>query len=578
MPDNDIEVIRHSAAHILAQAVLRLYPNTKLGIGPATDKGFYHDFDLEIPTNITEKQFLQQLEEEVQGIIEEELPFQKVLVPKEEAITMLNSQGQIFKSELLQQVAEDEICFYKTGNEYIDLGRGPHVSNTGKVGAIKLTQVKDNVHWLNDTERPKLLRIYGMAFKTKKDLEEYERLKEEMKKRDHKIIGEELNIFKKTDITGSNNHILLTNGVKIKNNIITEYSQILEEANFKQIELENIWTKELEQTRQKLLNASETIDIENSFKIVNSPLAQLIDLTLSSTSDTIEENAPSAQQEYYYVNKLYSLKAKKSKNEANKNFYNSLTVDQLKGSLVTSYSDFEKTLQKNIQIFLEFYKVTGLDDLYFEVSIADEKIYKIVFDLLTSHNLSVKKISTNDYFKISIKQQDMFEKDWVVGEIKSYDNLNQYILKNISSKLKQLAESSKEATNEGKFKLLFLDITFIANIKELIAKLIEKYNGELPLEISAFQAVILPVTEEELSHAKLVKKSLINKGLRVKIIYSAQSYNDRIELALKHRYPYILTIGQQEVKNDVFSVKPSHGEDLGLMTTEEFLQKINSLS
>ena len=207
----ELEKMRHSFTHILAQAVLRLHPEAKLGIGPVVDSGFYYEFELTEQPNEKE---LKRIEKEMRKIIEQEMPIAQVIIPREEAFDMLHQQGQIYKTELLQEIPDEQFSFYKTGDEFIDLCRGPHVSHTGKLKSFKLMGV-DKVHWMDDPNRPLLYKIKGLAFGTEKELEEYLKWEQEKIKKEHKVLGPQRDYFNlRNNSTGPGLQIWLNEGTK----------------------------------------------------------------------------------------------------------------------------------------------------------------------------------------------------------------------------------------------------------------------------------------------------------------------------------------------------------------------------
>lgn len=206
--------VKHSAAHVLAMAVSRVYPNVRIGIGPVTKTGFYYDF--EIPEELDSKK-VSQIEDEANKIAKENLPFQQIIVSKQAAVNLMLQRGQIYKAELINVIADEEISFYKTGEEFFDLCRGPHVNSTSELGPIIITNVEE-VHWNEDPERPKLKRITGMVFRNYEEVEEYKKSEGLKKTRNY------VNILKNKSLgfLDGNNLILTPRGSNIYNNIMRD--------------------------------------------------------------------------------------------------------------------------------------------------------------------------------------------------------------------------------------------------------------------------------------------------------------------------------------------------------------------
>ncbi|MBU0975903.1 threonine--tRNA ligase, partial [Patescibacteria group bacterium] len=209
---SELEKMHHSFSHVLAHAIMRLHPETKLGIGPAIENGFYYDVDLaEKLTN----EDLPKIEKEMRKIISEEYPIQQVLLSRDEAMDMLHQQGQIYKTELLNEIPDEEVSFYKTGDDFIDLCRGPHVEHTGRLGAFKLMSIA-GAYWRGDEKRPQMQRIYGVGFKTEAELNKHLENQAELKKRDHRKLGRDLELFMTDDKAGQGLILWLPKGAIIR--------------------------------------------------------------------------------------------------------------------------------------------------------------------------------------------------------------------------------------------------------------------------------------------------------------------------------------------------------------------------
>jgi threonyl-tRNA synthetase len=240
-----LEAMRHSASHILAQAVLKLYPDTKLGIGPAIENGFYYDFEFSEPL---EEEELPKIQKEMKKIIKQKLPFKQIKMKKDEAVEYLKKTDQIYKLELMDELEGDEFSFYITGeNEFADLCRGPHVENTKDIGAVKLTKTA-GAYWKGDEKNKMLTRIYGTAFETREELKEYLENQREAEKRNHRILGKQLELFAIIPEIGQGLPVWLPRGYMIRT-ILEEYMLELERnAGYEHILTPHINKKELFET------------------------------------------------------------------------------------------------------------------------------------------------------------------------------------------------------------------------------------------------------------------------------------------------------------------------------------------
>lgn len=236
-----IEKMRHTAAHVLGQAVLRLYPDAKLGIGPAIENGFYYDFEFKEP--ITEED-LPKIEKEMKSIIEANLPLHQKFLTRKEAKKYLTNADQPYKLELFNEIEDKELSFYITGdNEFIDLCRGPHVDSTGQIGVIKLESIA-GAYWKGESDRPMLTRIYGLGFKTQKELDAHLTMLDEAEKRDHRVLGPQLGLFMFHD-TAPGMPYWLPNGLTIYNELIDFWRVEHKKHNYKEIASPLINKKEL---------------------------------------------------------------------------------------------------------------------------------------------------------------------------------------------------------------------------------------------------------------------------------------------------------------------------------------------
>jgi len=565
MQDQDLEKIRHSSAHILAQAVLRLYPQTRLGIGPATDKGFYYEFDVDF-TNTSPKKLLIEIEQEINQIVEEELPFNQVFIPRDEAIDMLHQQGQIYKSELLQQISDPEISFYKTGEEFIDLCRGPHLLDTGKVGGIMLKSIQ-RVHWLNDESRPQLWRIIGIAFKTKEELIKYQQNLEGLKVRDHRKTGQDLAIYSFDNNQGTNVHSLLNHGVKTKNLIIQELAKTIEADDFKQVELKNYWnkTKFFENNLSGYYLPTDIIELKSDHLITNNQLIQALELLLPMLESEYQDTGGQVVK-IYFLNEYYK------QNPATKNdkgLYELGLSEQVIGYTTFKFSDYKAVLRKQLEYLVSFYRKLFGDNLTAILKIGDLNLLEEAATILIDLKVDLTKLQESNSYNISFLYRDIYERDWLVASLELNDSLNDYLTSSYYSVIKQ-----PNLIGSSEFKLGMFKIVFIENIEAMLALLIEQFAGLLPFAITPYQAIVLPLSQEYNSYARTLTKELQSKGVRCLADFSNRTYKTKLDNALKLKYHYILSVGEQEEKNKVMSVKPASSEELGLMSISEFLQKL----
>lgn len=560
MESKSLETVRHSAAHVIAQAVLRRYPSAKLGIGPVKSNGFYHDFlieefDEESGSEIPEG-FLTEIETEAANIIEEELPFTQIFLGRDKAIDTLHSQGQIFKTEIINQIQDPELSFYKTGEEFIDLCRGPHLEHTGQIGGIKLTGW-ERVHWLGDPNRPRLIRINGAAFATRKELEEYETTREQIRARDHRIRALELGLIAKP-ATGINSPIFLDRGLRLRANIVKAFATRLQQKKFIQVEQEQIWAREvLDKMSTRLINSTHFLGSELGF--VNNLEESVLELhTINKSKLDIGE--PS--KIYYESTQLTAENF--STQEFNLHKLGKST--RLETNSVVKKSEFERLLREQTGIMLQLYRAWLGSELRVIVRGSDEQLTQQATDLLIEYKVDVVKAKAPKgiAFSYELIYTDPLELEWRLASVEINDTNS-----------KQDLHESLQIKPAGRGDhWIELKSQLVESVEALIALLIERYDGLFPQDIAPYVAVIIPESDRQLIYCENQAKRLTAAGIAVKINSDGRSFQDRIAAASASRINYILTVGSSEEENEVMSVKPSTGEDLGLMSVSEFLQKL----
>lgn len=559
MKTNTEEKMRHSAAHVLAQAIIEQFPDAKLGIGPATEDGYYYDFQTE--KNIgDERSLLIELEERMNRIIEEELPFTQVFLSKDEAIDVLHQQGQIFKTELLQAVQEDEVSFFRTGEDFIDLCRGPHVENTGKIGAIKLTGF-DEVHWLNNENRPLMYRISGAAFNNKKELESFLAFQASLKTRDHLQIGKKQDILQAGE--DGKDFTFLEQGIGLKNMLYQTIERTLATSSAQKLQINQF--KLIDSFTDSEYEAfyldHDCIKLSDQLVFVTSPVAEAANYLREELKHDYDQDDYPLGRCFTY---LKSLDLASLKNEDHEGLYSSIEIAKLVLSQLGAMENFSKDLRDLLKIIITYYKEILEDDFYFKLEIGEEEDSEAIIELLTEFNLNIKKSTIKgEGFKLKLFHKDIFKRAWEVANIRSFPELS-----------KRLSEDAKVKAEA----LSYLQAEIITNTERLVAMMLEHYNGEFPIGLAPFQAIIVTDSEHEVDYAKSVYRQLLDQGVRVKINIDNRPLAYKIDVATRLKYPYILTIGEQEAKNNVFSVKPDSEEDLGLMSVAEFLQKLGELS
>jgi threonyl-tRNA synthetase len=548
------EKLKRTAAHILAMAVLRKYPDAKLSIGPATEDGFFYEFGVAKNLKKQQNDLFPKLEKEIEKIIDAELPITQTYIKRDEAIDMLHQQGQIFKAELLQSTNEEEISFYRIGDEYIDLNRKPLAENTSELGAVKLTSI-DKVHWLNDEERPELWRINGIAFATKKELKKYLEEQAKLKERVHTKTGQKYHLFAQQSASDC---VLLKNGANLQEIINRQLISAMQQEGAELIEFNQFkLIKDLEKSEHSsYYSEEELIELNKTIAYANTVHYDAVPVHIK----TLKE-AKSAKKtiQSKLIAKLDCLDVD-ALNQKQEGIYNTAIKQRLISQYTFEKTELNKNLRELITIIVSYYKKILGTNLELVINSQTELEYPEIGDILSEFSLNIRKKRQEDIADITITHKDIFAVSHEVATITFKKDI------------------AKTLSNKSNKNLVFVEARLVENMQLLLAILTEKYDGDYPISISPYQAVIIPETAEVMNYANSIYKQLSEKGMRVVVANGEGTLEKKVKQAEEDNYPYILTVNESDKNNSVFSVKTSEKEDLGLMNINEFLQKIAEMS
>lgn len=497
--------VKHSAAHVLAMAVKRLYGNVKIGIGPVTKEGFYYDFDL--PKQITTEDF-PKIETEIEKIITENIQFSQLTLSKPEAVNMLLQRGEIYKAELVQSIPDEDVSLYKTGDSFIDLCRGPHVKSTNQIGIVKLLRV-ENVHWKEDRNRPVMQRIYGAVFRTTEELNEYLKLKTELQTRNYKKIATRI----KAGFEYKDKFILNRRGNFILNKIEDNILKTLEITNPEEVVLYNIENTNSAFMQIRKLMGAETPSYKYFPKII--------------TSD-------------FYTNTQVKDENLNIKNIVISTFLK--TQDTL--TFLGSY------LEKALKVF-ENLNIDISADVF--CTNLEETNLKTISNILKANHVSHTKVLTKNfnYILIKLKTVDSFRREWEFGSIRIDDTPTDPVRYTTDENASELAVIVETVFNP------FLIFSYI----------LEEKNGELPSFLRPIQIACIPINKNQNNYAKQVADLLDKKGFRTLIDLSSKSMQAKIKIAENEEIPIILVIGNKEVVNNAVSLR-HNSKEVGLISLE----------
>ncbi len=562
----------HTTAHIMAQAVKRLFPKTKLTIGPSIDEGFYYDFD---PVENFTEEDKAKIEEEMKKIIKEDIAIERFELPRDEAIKLMEKQEEPFKVELIKDLPEGEaISFYKQG-DFTDLCRGPHLMSTGKVKAIKILS-SSSAYWRGDAKNQSLQRIYGISFTKASDLEEYITKLEEAKERDHRKIGKDLGIFMTHDLTGKGLPLFLPNGYVIWEELENYIKGKEKKLNYKHVLTPPLGTVELYKTsghwdhyQHGMFPKMEVEGEEFVLRPMNCPHHMMI-----------------------YANDIHSYRdlpirigeiARDCRFEASgtlKGIERVRTFCQNDAHLFVTPEQIESEFQSVVNLILDVYQELGITDYHFELSLRDPKDtvkYYPDDDMWNNAEDTLRHV-LND---IGIEYVEK------IGEAAFYGPKLDVQVKPAVGNEYTLSTCQLDFCLPMRFKLEYVDKdgqkktpvvlhrAILGSIDRFMAYYLEETKGALPTWLSPTQVKILPISSEKhMDYANMLYRKLRDRGIRVVLDERNEKIGYKIREAQMQKVPYMLVVGDKEIESESVGVRSRKDGDLGAMKVSEFIEKV----
>ena len=565
----------HTASHILAQAVKRLYPEAKLAIGPAIDNGFYYDFDVKTPFSPED---LEKLEAEMKKIVKEDEPLSRFELPPDEAMKKLSDMGEPYKVELAKEHADkgENISFYQQG-EFADLCAGPHLLSTAPVKAFKLTACT-GAYWRGDAKGQQLCRVYGVAFPKASELEEHLKNLEEAKKRDHNLLGRQLGYFTTSDLIGQGLPILLPKGARV-------------------IQLLQRFVEDEEQKRGWLLTKTPYMAKSDLYKLSGHwghYKEGMFVLGDEETDDEVFALRPMTCPFQYqaYLNKKrsyrelplrYNETSTLFRNEASGEMHGLIRVRQFtisEGHLMCRPDQLEEEFKSCLELAIFMLKTLGLyEDVSYRFSLWDP-------------NDRDKYIGTPEQWDeaqgVMRKILEHLEIPYVdgVGEAAFYGPKLDIQIKNVHGKEDTLITIQVDQMLAEKFGMEYTDAdgtqknpyiihrTSIGCYERTLALLIEKYAGAMPLWLAPTQVKVLPIGERQYDYAKKVYDELFAEGFRVELDDRSEKIGYKIREAQLEKIPYMLIVGEKEAESNTVGVRHRKDGDIGQMPLAALIAKM----
>jgi threonyl-tRNA synthetase len=557
------EAYRHTSSHIMAQAIKRIWPEAKLAIGPSIDNGFYYDIDMEY--KITEEDLLK-IQKEMKRIIQANLPLDRFELPREEAIKKMESLGEDYKVELIRDLPEDvALSFYQQG-DFVDLCAGPHMESTGAIKAIKLTGVA-GAYWRGDSSKKMLQRIYGTSFPSQEELDAYLTRLEEAKKRDHRKIGKEMDLFAIFD-EGPGFPFFLPKGMVIRNELENFWRKLHRDNGYEEIKTPLILNEELWHTSGHWDHYQDNmyftkIDEENfAVKPMNCPGAMLVYArTMHSYRDLPIRMAELGQVHRHELSgALHGLMRVRTFTQDDAHIF--MIPEQIKDEI------------KNVIDMIDYvYNLFGFK-YHIELSTQPEDSMgtKEEWDIATDSLREAMDEKGLPYVinegdgafygpKLDFHLEDSIGRTWQCGTIQ------------LDFQMPQRFDITYIGADGEKHRPVMIHRVIFGSVERFIGILTEHFAGKFPLWLSPVQVKLLTVTEKFNDYASMVGQKLKESGLRVEIDLRNEKIGYKLREARNQRASYIGVIGERETEAGTLTLRSSKEGELGEMTVEDFLNK-----
>ena len=554
---------RHTAAHIMAQAVKRLYPNVKLAIGPAIQDGFYYDFDTDTPFS---QEDFEKIEAEMKKIVKEKLPIERFELPREEAIRLMEEANEPYKVELIQDLPEGEtISFYRQG-EFVDLCAGPHLMNTKSVEAFKIMSVA-GAYWRGNEKNKMLSRLYATAFSKKAELNDYLEKLEEAKKRDHRKLGKELELFTLLD-EGPGFPFFLPKGMELKNTLIDYWRQIHKKAGYVEVSTPIILNKQLwlrsghwDHYRDNMYTT--VIDDEDyAIKPMNCPGGMLVYKTkMHSYKDLpLRVGELGLVHRHELSGALHGLMRVRNftQDDAHIFMLPEQIKDEIKG-VVRLIDEVYKTFGFKYNIELSTMPedhVGELDAWEMATNGLREAIEELGYDY---------EVNEGDgaFYgpKLDFKLEDSLGRTWQCGTIQ------------LDFQLPERFELEYIGADGEKHRPVMIHRVVFGSIERFIGVITEHFAGAFPTWLAPVQVKVLPISDKHQEYARKVYDKLEEAGVKVEIDERAEKIGYKIREARNMRVPFIVVVGAQEEADGTVNVRSRKGEE-GAMQLEDFVARV----
>ncbi len=564
------ETFWHTSSHIMAQAVKRLFPEARLGIGPAIEEGFFYDFDLRGRTFTPED--LQRIEDEMRRIVSENLPIVREEMEREEAIKLFRSMGEVYKVELLEEMDDDVVSVYRQG-EFVDLCRGPHLPSTGYVRALKVLNAS-SAYWKGDERNPVMQRVYGISFPSEEELQRYLRMREEARKRDHRIVGPQLDLFSMpSEVIGPGLVIWHPKGARIRRVIEDFLVRVHQRWGYElvyspHIAYTNLWriSGHLNYYRD-FMYVFEKEGIEHAVKPMNCPFHILV---YKSRRRSYRE----LPMRFFELGTVYRYE----RSGVLHGLLRARGFTQDDAHIFTTPEKLEDEISRVIELDEYIMRSFGFGEFKVEISTWDprhpEEYMGSEEDWVRAQHALEEALRKRGYDydvmegeaafygpKIDVKLVDSIGREWQLSTIQLDFNLP-----------RRFGVTYVDADGSERT-VVMIHRALLGSIERFFGILLEHYAGNFPVWLAPIQVRVLPVAERHLARAKEVLNELLRTGLRADLDDARGTLGYRIRESELEKVPILLVIGDREVESGKVAVRRKGRGNLGSMDLEEFLRE-----
>ncbi len=572
-----LQRMRHSAAHVMAEAVHEIFPDAKFAIGPAIEDGFYYDFDLSRPLTPED---LPDIEQRMAKIIAGKYPFLRDRWPREKALEYFAARGQIYKVELIENLTDAEVGIYKQ-SAFLDLCRGPHVENTSEVGPFKLMKIA-GAYWRGDEKRPMLQRIYGTAWFSQEDLDQYLWRLEEAARRDHRKLGRELKLFVMNENLPAGVPMFLPNGEMLRHQMESYVRETQERYGY-----QHVWTSHLGRVRLYKTSKHWYNYRENMFPVMMGDQEQSEDdayilkpmncphhITLFKTQAHSYRELPVRYAEFatlYRYEKTGTLTGLAR--------VRSLTQDD--AHVFLRPDQIQEEFNRAIDLTLEIFKTYGLTDYWISLSLRDpkkkeeyagsdeiwERAEHILREAVENKGIKYTEMLGEAAFygpKTDFMVRDALGRDWQCATVQLD------FIQPENFELEYVAEDGQA------HRPVIIHRAVTGSTERFMAMLIEHFAGAFPLWLAPVQAIVIPISDRHNEYAGQVQERLKAAGIRCEIDLRSERMNAKVRDAQMQKIPYMLVVGDKEAAADAVSVRLRTNANLGAQPLNQFIEHVQA--